>query len=204
MRIVLGLCGLLLLMGACKEAAAPIDYYRLPTFTDENKTVVNMVVEIPAGTNKKIEFDPQTGKFEQDIENNQPRVIRFLPYPANYGFIPSTYMDPAQGGDGDALDIILIAEQLPVGAIVPVRPLATMLLEDEGELDHKIVAIPADSSLQIFPVEHFETLMIDHNAVLQLLRDWFVHYKGLGIMQFKGWKNDQYTLSEIKRWERAQ
>ena len=84
-----------------------IDFENLPTYTEQG---INVVVEIPAGTNHKIEFDKKNKKFVVDQKNGKDRIIDFLPYPGNYGFIPSTYMDPAVGGDGDALDVLVIGE----------------------------------------------------------------------------------------------
>ncbi|MDA9133798.1 inorganic diphosphatase, partial [Gammaproteobacteria bacterium] len=54
---------------------------------------LQMVVEIPAGTNKKIEYDKNINEFFIDKIDGVDRVINFLPYPGNYGFIPSTKMD---------------------------------------------------------------------------------------------------------------
>ena len=63
---------------------------------------VQVVVEIPAGTNQKIEFDYKDGTFKVDQIDGKDRVIDFLPYPGNYGFVPGTLMDKERGGDGDA------------------------------------------------------------------------------------------------------
>ena len=52
--------------------------------------ILNAVIEIPAGTVEKRQYDPATNTFPIDLRNGQPRLIRFLPYPANYGFIPGT------------------------------------------------------------------------------------------------------------------
>ncbi|MCA9215002.1 MAG: ADP-ribosylglycohydrolase family protein, partial [Planctomycetales bacterium] len=46
--------------------------------------LVNIVVEIPAGTNAKWEVDKQTGRLEWDIRDGKPRVVKYLPYPGNY------------------------------------------------------------------------------------------------------------------------
>ena len=77
------------------------DYYTLAAQVSEES--FNAVVEIPAGTNKKYEYDPYQKEFIVDMENGKERVINFLPYPANYGFIPSTLSKSDTGGDGDAL-----------------------------------------------------------------------------------------------------
>lgn len=47
-------------------------------------------------------------------------------------------------GDDDPLDVVEISGQpLPVGAVIPVRPLGLLGLIDEGACDYKIVAVDA-------------------------------------------------------------
>ena len=99
----------------------------------------NAVIEIPAGTNKKIEFNNSTQAFEVDKNNGKDRVIQFLPYIGNYGYIPSTYSNPNQGGDGDALDVLVISESVKTGSIIEIIPIAVLKLLDEGEIDYKIL-----------------------------------------------------------------
>lgn len=70
--------------------------------------IVNAVIEIPAGTLDKRQYDRATNTFPIDHRNGVPRRLAFLPYPANYGFIPGTKMDKSKGGDGDALDVFVL------------------------------------------------------------------------------------------------
>ena len=102
------------------ELKHTINYEDIDTYSASNN--VNMVIEIPAGTNKKIEYDKNLNDFFIDKMDGVDRVINFLPYPGNYGFIPSTKMDKKRGGDGDALDILLISESMDTGTIVDVIP----------------------------------------------------------------------------------
>lgn len=161
---------------------------------------VNVVIEIPAGTNHKIEFQKDQNRFENDQENGQDRVIDFLPYPGNYGFIPSTMMDLSRGGDGDALDVLVLCESLPTGTIIETQPIATLLLRDNGEIDTKIIAIPSDPSLQIFSIENFQDFLIHHDAAKRIIESWFLSYKGPGQMELIRWEDDQYALKEIEKW----
>ncbi|MEM9916626.1 MAG: inorganic diphosphatase [Bacteroidota bacterium] len=183
---------------ACRTSEPEVDYKQIPAFTDKG---FHAVIEIPAGTNHKIEYNTETGTFDNDMENGQIRIVDFLPYPGNYGFIPSTYMDPAEGGDGDALDVLVLSESVPTGTILEVKPIATLLLRDGGETDTKIIAVPVDSSLQIVDAQQFEPFMIRYNPAMNIIRDWFLSYKGIGRMEFVGWHNDQYALREIRKWE---
>lgn len=190
---------LMVLLVGCKPKV-DVETYHLATFTEAGH--LRAVVEIPAGTNHKIEINPKTGYFEADSIENKVRVVDFLPYPGNYGFIPSTYMDPAKGGDGDALDILVLAEHQSTGSVMEVIPIATLLLSDNGELDTKIIAIPADPEKRIIKADNYQSFMVQYNPVKNMIQDWFLSYKGLGQMKLLGWRNDQHAITEIKKWQK--
>src|SRR5690606_6491012 len=59
-------------------------------------------------------------------------------YPADYGYFPNTLAE-----DGDPLDVlILLTESTFPGCRVRVRPIGTFLMEDDGDPDHKVIAVP--------------------------------------------------------------
>ncbi len=161
---------------------------------------INMVVEIPAGTNHKIEYDYESRSFKVDQENGKDRVIDFLPYPGNYGFVPGTLMDEAKGGDGDALDILLIAESVPSGTVVEVLPIAALELMDSGEVDTKLIGIPVDSTLRVIQATRFEDFMIEYNIAQRMIKDWFLNYKGLGKVEMVAWKDEIFARAEVEKW----
>ena len=173
-------------------------FYQAKPFSDES--VLQMVVEIPAGTNKKIEYDKFKNEFLINKINGSDRVINFLPYPGNYGFIPSTLMDKGRGGDGDALDILLISEQLDTGTILRVIPIGLLVLEDSGELDTKIIAIPASKSLQVIDATSFVELNANYPALITIIKLWFLSYKDAGKMKFIRWGDEVAALNEINKW----
>ncbi|MCB9049157.1 MAG: inorganic diphosphatase [Lewinellaceae bacterium] len=189
----------LLLATGCQDAAAPTikDYENLPTYVEQG---INVVVEIPAGTNHKIEFDKEKKEFVVDQRNGKDRIIDFLPYPGNYGFIPSTYMDPAIGGDGDALDVLVIGESLPTGTVLVVKPIAMLMLLDEGEEDTKIIAVPADPKLRVMKADDFQDFSITYDGAKHIIENWFLYYDGLGTAEFKGWKDGHNAMKEIEKW----
>ena len=119
----------------------------------EKKEIINLsnnytaIVEIPAGTNKKFEYNYKTKTFEIEIINGVERTINYLPYPGNYGFISNTYMDPEIGGDGDALDVLIISESIQQGKKVEINPVAILRLLDRGEEDHKVIATLRNSKI---------------------------------------------------------
>ncbi|MEN0005178.1 MAG: inorganic diphosphatase [Bacteroidota bacterium] len=187
--------GLLLSALGCKPSTTSPE--EIPAFAENG---VNIVVEIPAGTNHKLEYNKETGQFENDIKDGQVRIINFLPYPGNYGFVPSTLMDSERGGDGDALDVLVIGESQPTGTVMQVKPIAMLELLDEGKIDNKLIAIPVDASLQVLPAQDFQALLIEYDAAKRMIESWFLNYKGFGAMELVGWKDEKAALAAIKKW----
>lgn len=96
---------------------------------------INVVVEIAKGTQNKIEYDEEKGYMALDRTLYSPLI-----YPFEYGFIPQTRSE-----DGDSLDVILLASNPTfAGCVVKARPVAVMLMEDEGGIDNKIIAAPVE------------------------------------------------------------
>jgi inorganic pyrophosphatase len=179
------------------EADAAVDYRALPAEAGE---YFNVVVEIPAGTNHKIEFDYASATFKNNQEEGKDRVINFLPYPGNYGFIPGTLMDKARGGDGDALDVLVVSESVPTGTVLQVRTLGAIVLRDRGEIDTKIIAIPADPALQVIQAKDFLTFALRYDVIRTILEDWFQNYKGRQAVEILRWEDEVFAREEVSRW----
>jgi inorganic pyrophosphatase len=198
LRTYLFLLATLLLLGACQQFGLPDpDYRELVAVVDGQ---LQAVIEIPAGTNHKIEYDYDTGNFVNDQIDGKDRVIRFLPYPGNYGFVPGTLMDKDRGGDGDALDIIVLGEAVATGTVLAVKPIGAMLLEDRGETDTKIVALPAAPDAVNLGVDNFLDFAVQYDAARRILEDWFTHYKGRGQVKFVRWEDEDYAWEAVKKW----
>ena len=91
------------------------------------------VIEIPKGGKNKYEMDKETGLLRLD------RVLYTAThYPANYGFIPKTLAD-----DNDPLDVlVLCSETLVPLSMARCFPIGVIMMEDGGEKDEKIIALP--------------------------------------------------------------
>jgi len=96
---------------------------------------INVIVEIPKGSNNKYEVDKETGLIKLDRANYSAAA-----YPFDYGFAPQTLWD-----DGDALDVIVLSTYpIQSGILVAVRPVALMKMTDDGESDDKVIGVPVD------------------------------------------------------------
>ena len=102
---------------------------------NEAPVVINVIIEIPKGSNNKYEIDKETGLIKLDRANYSSAA-----YPFDYGFAPQTLWE-----DGDALDVIVLTTYpLNVGILVAVRPVAVMEMIDGGESDYKVIAVPVE------------------------------------------------------------
>lgn len=93
---------------------------------------MEVVVETPAKSRNKYEFDETAGRLRLDRQ-----LPTGLTYPADYGFIPQTCAD-----DGDPLDaLVLVDEPVVPGSIVRVHAVGALSMLDGGRRDHKIIGV---------------------------------------------------------------
>lgn len=112
----------------------------LPTFANQEKGVINGIVEVSAGSINKYELITESGQLKLD------RVgYSSLAYPFTYGAIPMTW-----DHDGDPLDveIINVTEPLVPGSAVELRVIGIMKFIDGGEVDDKIIAVLSEDKRQ--------------------------------------------------------
>lgn len=197
MRYFILLCAMLIFCTCQMERESKVNPLEVKAFGTKG---IHAIIEIPAGTNQKIEFDYTSKSFKVDQIDGKDRVIDFLPYPGNYGFVPGTKMDEKKGGDGDALDILVLSESLPTGTSIEVIPIAALELIDKGELDTKLIAVPVDSTQRIIQATNFEDFLIEYNIAQTIIKDWFLNYKGLGVVEMKGWRDEVFARSEVEKW----
>lgn len=139
---------------------------------------INVLVEIPSGTNGKWEVNKETGNLDWEFKKGAPRVVQYLPYPSNYGMIPQTLSPEEIGGDGDPLDVLLLGEAVPRGAYVKGKLIGVMYMKDHGETDDKLLAVAEGSPFE--NVNSVSELAEQFPGTLTILQTWFVNYKGIG------------------------
>ncbi len=147
------------------------------------KDEMNVIIEIPRGSQNKYEIDKATGLIKLD------RVLHTAQtYPFDYGFVPQTLWD-----DGDALDVVLLTTNpLSPGLLVEARPVGILPMIDSGEKDEKVLAVPASD-----PRFADITDLADVNAhTLKEIAHFFLTYKKL--------QNKEVTVGEWEGRESAQ
>jgi len=161
---------------------------------------VNVVIEIPAGTTAKYETNKQTGMLELEQKNGAPRFVQYLGYPANYGAIPRSVLLKSKGGDGDSVDVIVLGQAVPRGAVVKGRVIGMLSLIDTGEIDNKAIVVAEDSPFA--KVANIADLDAKFPGVTAILQTWFTSYKGYGkdgklMLSSSGFKGRAETIKFI-------
>lgn len=140
--------------------------YPFNSITPDDGTNITTVIEIPKGSMLKVEWDRKNEYFV--LDRVEPGIFT---KPVNYGFIPQTLDE-----DGDELDTLLVTgEPIPTGVVVEAKVIGVLNFEDDGEMDHKIICVPADD-------RHYgaiETVDELGDAWKKQIEHHFNHYKDL-------------------------
>lgn len=154
------------------------DFNQVLDTGDYQNGTVNTVIEIPEGSMLKVEWDRKRAAFM--LDRVEPAVF---PKPANYGFIPQTLDE-----DGDELDTLVVcAEPIPAGVWLEAKIIGVLNFEDDGEMDYKIVTVPADDRNTGDAINTLDDL---GERWKQKVEFHFSHYKDLkkpGTTKVLGW-----------------
>ena len=148
--------------------------------------VINVVIEIPTGSSHKIEWNRELAVFQ--LDRVEPAIFA---KPTNYGFIPQTLDE-----DGDELDALIITDApLTTGIFLEANVIGVMKFEDDGEIDDKVIVVPADDRNTGNAIKTLEDLP---KQLLAQIEHHFTHYKDLkkpGSTRVIGWGD----VEEAKR-----
>lgn len=157
--------------------------------------VINVVVEIPTGSSHKIEWNRELAVFQ--LDRVEPAIFA---KPTNYGFIPQTLDE-----DGDELDALIITDApLTTGIFLEARVIGVMQFEDDGEVDDKVIVVPADDRSTGNAINSLEDLP---KQLIAQIEHHFTHYKDLKkpgstiVKGFAGVEEAKAIIHEsVERW----
>lgn len=125
---------------------------------------INVIIEIPRGSNNKYEIDKETGLIALNRANYSSAS-----FPFDYGFAPQTLWE-----DNDPLDVVVLTTYpLHPGILVKVRPVAVIEMIDSGESDFKVIGVPVYDRR----FEHVHDLQDLNPHTLREFQHFFETYK---------------------------
>ncbi len=137
---------------------------------------IQAVIEIPAGTLDKFELNKNTHKIEHEHKDGKPRVVQYLAYPGNYGYIPNTRLSKENGGDGDPLDVLVLGAAVERNDTIPIQIIGALKLLDKGEQDDKLIAVSANTPFS--EIQSLKQLEREFPGTKSIIEIWFSNYKG--------------------------
>jgi inorganic pyrophosphatase len=155
--------------------------------------VVEVVVEIPAGSRNKYEFDEKVGVMRLDRVLSSAVFYNF-----EYGYVEGTRAD-----DGDHTDaLILLAEPTFPGCHVSARPVGGLRMRDEKGYDFKVLCVALGDPVH----QHIKRLDEVPAQRLKEIEHFFATYKLLEDkrVDISGWTDvdaaHQLLKDDRKRW----
>ena len=185
MKKIVLLIAIFTLMMACQEKKSFDD---LQTYSKEGKP--HFIVMNSAGSVEKFQYDNESNGFKVKTTDGVYESISFLPFPANFGFYPSTH---SEGEDkGELLYGFLIASELSMQTMIDVKPLGAVSVMKDGKEVQFVVSIPDDKLLRI-DMEDTNELHEDMESILGL---WLTN--AFGVDRVISWHDANYAKELIK------
>ena len=139
--------------------------------------IVEALIEIPAGSQNKYEYDKDKGVLRLDRVLYSP-----VHYPTDYGYIAETLEE-----DGDPIDIlVMITNPTVPGCLVDCRVVGVLSMEDDKGVDNKLLGVAVRDprfnqvlTIEDVPphilreIEHFFRTYKDLEGKSVIIRGWF-------------------------------
>ncbi len=166
-----------------------------PPLTEEHPITHELLafIEIPKGSRNKYEYDEGIGSLVLDRFLSSSMV-----YPTDYGFLMGH-----RGRDGDPLDaMVCVSEPTFPGCVIPVKPIALFVMQDEKGEDDKIVCVPTQDP----GWNTARTLADIPEAMQREITHFFSVYKQLEgkDVRVDGWRSREEALEVIADGRRLQ
>jgi len=150
--------------------------------------VIYAVVECLKGERNKYEYDKDIPGVMLD------RVLHSnVHYPSDYGFIPQSYYD-----DEDPFDVlVLVKDQTFPGCVIEARPVGLMEMDDDGEKDDKVIAVPVEDPRY----DHIDDIEDVTDQKKEEIEEFFETYKNLEEgkeVEVLGWQDKQAAKDAIE------
>ena len=144
--------------------------------------VVEALIEIPAGSQNKYEYDKEKGRFVLDRVLYSP-----MHYPTEYGYLEGTLAE-----DGDPLDILVLTT-FPTfpGCVIETRVIGALIMADDKGQDEKLLGVPVNDPRW----NHVNSLEDVSPHILKEIAHFFQVYKDLENKKtvIEGWKDAEFA-----------
>jgi inorganic pyrophosphatase len=159
-----------------KPRGALADPSQLRSLDQDDKNIIQVVIETPKGSRNKYAFDPAQRVFE--LKKVLPAGMAF---PYDFGFIPRTTAE-----DGDPVDVLVLMDEPAFPGCVLKCRLIGIIQGEQGdqkdkERNDRIVAVERENH-SFADIQHIDDL---GKQFLRELEEFFVNYHELNGKQYR-------------------
>ena len=145
--------------------------FKLISTLSFSQTEMDVLVEIESGSTIKYEY--KKGAIVCDSVENKVRIIDYLNYPFNYGFI----INSSKQKDNDYLDAVLIGNRISSGDTLSGRVICMIETIDNDEEDNKVDLEDFDPNSEFIPLIHINGIKLNgispwHRRTYGICRDY--------------------------------
>jgi len=171
--------------------STPKKHRNLTAKTDSS---VYAIIEIPSGSNKMLNFSTTSGKIEPP-EANDEKMLNFLPFPGNFGFVPKTKRMEKP------IDIIVLSRRFDSGELINTFPIGAIKLKAGPDERFIIVAVPVNKKDRTIQALNFQDFFTTYDSAKFILEQWFANYQGYGSYKIESWVDERTAYQEVDHFE---
>ncbi|GAB5465412.1 MAG: hypothetical protein Kapaf2KO_08480 [Candidatus Kapaibacteriales bacterium] len=178
---------------SCKENKT---LYELSPISENGNYLA--IITIPAGTSELYEYDTNALTMRVKNVDGKDEIYPHLPFPVNYGFIPSTYSDLSSKNLDEPLELFILTASYSKTTLMEVLPIATMeFLDEGGKAKYIPVAVPYDKQFRTLDITSWEGFESEATAK-EIIQIWASKWKESEGWTFQGWKDESFTKSYLE------
>ena len=152
------------------------------------------IIEIPSGSNEMLNFSTKSGKIEKP-ESKQDKVLNFLPFPGNFGFVPKTKRED------QPIDIIVLSKTIESGELVNTFPIGAIKLKTGSKERFIVVAVPVEEEMRTIKALNFQDFFTTYDPAKFILEQWFLNYQGYQSNKIESWVDEKTAYKEVEKFE---
>jgi|GEM_PF-1021514 len=157
------------------------------------------IISIPAGSSELYQYDPEAAVFKVKKVDGNEEFVPYLPFPVNYGFIPSTYSDLEEKDINSPLYVFIVSRNYSKTTLIDILPLGSAVFEDRhGQEVIVPVTVPADNQFRTLSVIDFDSFSQFPDA-MKSIESFYRNWHKDDLLKFIEWKDDDWTMSYIER-----
>jgi inorganic pyrophosphatase len=178
---------------ACKENKT---LYELSPVSENG--IHHALISIPAGTVELYQYDPAAGVFKVKNDGKKDESVDYLPFPVNYGFLPSTFKDSGSKDINDPLNVFIVSPTFSKTTLIEIQPLGSAIyISGSGDEIVVPVVVPSDPQFRSLDVSDYSTFM-QYPEAMSSIESFYRYWKKDDNLTFTKWQDDIWTQEYIE------